>query len=346
MGFKEVVNHKVKVAIIGCGAITENFHLPAALKSPNADLIALIDTNVKRANQLKNNYGLTCKATDSFSEALSSIDAAIIATPNNTHYQIASDLINKGIHILVEKPLTISSQEAANLCEIADRNKCIISVGFVTRHFPSTKLLKELLQKQYFGNINKFVYEFGSKGGWSSVSGYNLTKKYAGGGVLTISGSHFIDRMIYLFGEPTDIKYRDDNHGGVEANCEIDVTFSLNGESINGTAFFSKTYNLKNRLRIFCEKAELEIKEGQDQSITVFPIEKNCNYKYEMFYSDYNNNDPKNDYFAIQLEDFIDSIRTRRIPLVCGRQGLKSVKLIEKCYENAEKLEEPWMIKF
>ena len=136
----------------------------ACLPSPFIETTCLIKTSIRRVlcfsvfskenysktKTLKNNYAIDCEISDEYRDIVDFCDLAIIATPNSSHYEIASYLLQRKIHTLVEKPLTIDPKKADDLCQIAERNNCLLSVGFVTRFFPSTILMKEMIEKISF----------------------------------------------------------------------------------------------------------------------------------------------------------------------------------------------------
>jgi predicted dehydrogenase len=78
-----------------------------------------------------------------------------------------------------------------------------VAVGYYMRFRNEVILLKRLLDVGYFGHIRRFHFQHGTIGGWSPLSGYNLDRNASGGGVLVVSGTHFIDLMLYWFGYPT-----------------------------------------------------------------------------------------------------------------------------------------------
>jgi len=333
----------IKVGIVGCGRITGNLHLPAVLSSKYADLKMLIDSDIKAATGLSRKYGLKCEISNDYRKAVGNVDAVIIATPNNTHYPVAKHFLENGIHVLIEKPLTIEDNDARELCNLAEKHKCIISVGYVTRHFPSTKMMKEMIDRRYFGAIESFDYEFGSKGGWAPLSGYNLSKERAGGGVLVISGSHFIDRMIYWFGRPEILECASDSHGGVEANFEAKFRFRIDDRDIIGNMRVSKTDKLRNSFKLIGSKWDAELPEGRADSIFLKSKEIDLNYDYRIYRNRTEVKNPEYYYFHVQLADFIDSIKNGRKPLVDGYTGLESVMLINEMYKKAQRAAEPWL---
>ena len=335
----------LRIAIIGCGRITEIGHLPAVLSLPSVKLTVLVDTDLSRAKILKQTYAINCEVADDFRRVANIVDSVIIATPNSSHYEVAAYFLENGIHSLVEKPLTIDPREANHLSEISELNNCVLSVGYVTRFFPSTILMKEMIDKKYFGHIERFDYEFGSIGGWSPVSGYNLTRDSSGGGVLVVSGSHFLDRLIYWFGYPEIIECSSDSHGGVEANFKARLLFKQSGgEEFTGTLFVSKTDKLRNSFRLTGQNYDVELPEGQDDWIKVTPKNYEKSFEYRVFPKRFLRKKSEYQYFILQLKDFVESIKLKKKPVIDGREGSKSVRLLAELYKKAGRLSEPWLL--
>lgn len=329
----------LRLGIIGCGAITESAHLPAALDSPLVEVAALCDSVAQRVRYLQRLYGLADVGCTDHRAIFDRVDAVVLAVPNHLHAPIAIDFLSRGIHVLCEKPLATTSADCERLCSAAHARSAVLAVGYVTRFFPSTALTKQLLDSKFLGLIQSFEYEFGTSGGWSPLSGYNLSRTSSGGGVLPISGSHFLDRILFLFGNVTVVTFEDDSRGGVEANCVAAFEASIDERPIRGTITLSKTHRLANRLRIFGDKGILEVKEGHSPSVTFLPADSNLRHEIACC-----NNPPEDEnYFRVQLEDFVTAIRQHRQALVSGEQAWESVSLMEACYRSATRLSEPWV---
>lgn len=329
----------MRLGIIGCGAIAEGAHIPAALASHRVELTVLSDSSERRLKHLQSRFGLGAIGVVDYRKTFSRVDAVILALPNHLHKYVAIEFLSRGIHVLCEKPLAPTARECGDMCEAARRASAVLAVGYVTRFYPSTCLTKQLLDAEFLGPLYSFDYEFGTEGGWAPLSGYNLSAKAAGGGVLIVSGSHFIDRMIYLFPDIEVTRCLHDGRGGVEANCVVELTATINGRPVAGRVTVSKTHRLLNRLRLVGPRGGLEIGEGQSESVTFFPAD--ARLQHEIMGSDKNESDSR-DYFRIQIEDFIHAVEQRTSPRSSGESGSKSIALIERCYEIAEPLSEPW----
>ncbi|MGE0405717.1 MAG: Gfo/Idh/MocA family protein [Candidatus Korobacteraceae bacterium] len=328
---------QLRLALVGCGAITEGSHLPAVLASYGMELAALCDANRSRAEMLRKRMGLNVPVFADHRQLIGQADAAIVATPNHLHAAVAVDLLTAGMHVLCEKPLASTREDCRRMVKAARSSSSILAVGYVQRFLPSTRLTHQLLRSGDLGKLHSFEYEFGTAGGWAPLSGYNLSRSTSGGGVLVVSGSHFADRMFCLFDRVSVRQFHDDSRGGVEANCIGQFDVAVGEQNFEGTVTLSKTHLLSNRLRIHAEKGVLEAREGQKGSVTLYPA--GSDLRHEIHAPGGGDDDP----FRVQLEDFVRAVQTRSEPMVNGEEGSKSVDLMLSCYEMAQPLEEPWV---
>jgi predicted dehydrogenase len=336
-----VIHSPVRIAIVGCGLITANSHLPAALRSRGVELVGLVDTNPSRARALARSFAWNGEIADRLESVLPRVDGVVIATPNQTHAQLAEVALGAGVPVLIEKPLTTDYVSAIRLCELAERRHAFIATGFKTRHHPNVAAMKRLIMDGFFGTIHEFRYEFGSKGGWSPLSGYNLTKEQAGGGVLIVSGTHFLDRMIYWFGAPEIVAFEDDSYGGPEANCMARVRYA-GASAFEGEIQLSKTARLRNQFTMETSLYHCEIPEASTDEI-VIAAHARPTLEMRLACAKFLGLEPSRDYFQVQIENFAASIRTGKSPLVDGWFGAQSVKLVEDLYARRRQMPEPWM---
>jgi predicted dehydrogenase len=323
---------RFRIAIVGCGKIS-NAHAQAVLATPTAELTALVDSSLERAHALAARVGAAPTITADLNAVLPSIDGAIIATPNHTHAALAIRCLEHRIATLIEKPLAISVAESERICQAAESSGACLAVGYVTRFRDNVRLMARLLKSGRFGTVRRFAYQFGSRGGWAPVSGYNLDRAATGGGVLVVTGTHFLDRMLDWFGYPVAATLMDDSTGGPEANAVASFTFAPNGSRVYGVARFSKSVALEGGIVIETDAGVVVLKDRPDAQIVFRPL-----------------SDPAVDEvltprasgragrgvseFVLQIEDFVDAARSGRAPMVPGRVGLASMRLIEDLYRH------------
>ena len=139
--------NKLRVGVVGVGHIGSN-HARLYAEIPNADFAAVFDVDLARANSIAKKYGATvAKSLDEFAEM---VDAASVATPTNTHYDVAYRLLAGNKHLLIEKPITENTKQASELSEIAAANKLILQVGHVERFNPVLSALEAHLTHPRF----------------------------------------------------------------------------------------------------------------------------------------------------------------------------------------------------
>ena len=137
----------VKVGVVGVGAICRNHaRIYAGLES--ADLVAIYDANLDHARQLAEEFGTV--AVGSIGELVERVDAASVATPTVSHREIATMLLSAGKHVLVEKPISDSVDDAKAMIALAAEKGCILQVGHIERFNPVTSQLEARLNSPKF----------------------------------------------------------------------------------------------------------------------------------------------------------------------------------------------------
>ena len=193
----------LKVGVVGGGSISE-FHIKPYVANDEVELMALCDSNEQRLAEVGKRYGITTLYSN-YAELLKNeeIDAVSICTWNNTHAEIAIAALEAGKHVLVEKPLSMTVEQALAVEASVEKSGKILQVGFVRRHGDNTKLLKQFIDQDEFGEIYyakaSCLRRLGNPGGWFS----DQTK--SGGGPLIDLGVHMIDICWYLMGKPRPV---------------------------------------------------------------------------------------------------------------------------------------------
>jgi len=137
----------LRVGVVGVGHIGSN-HARLYAEIPSAEFSAIYDVDLEKANAIAKKYRVTpAQSPDEFAEK---VDAASIATPTNTHYEVARSLLARGKHLLIEKPITDNTAHAGELAKLAAQNGLILQVGHVERFNPVLSALEERLTHPRF----------------------------------------------------------------------------------------------------------------------------------------------------------------------------------------------------
>ena len=190
----------LNVAIIGCGGITLQNHLPGLALCPDTRVQALCDADpatLERARQQVAAPVVTTRFEDVVGR--DDVQAVIIATPNDTHVPIARAAIAAGKHVLCEKPLALSAAEAWSLAQTAERAGVRHMTAFTYRFVPAMRYLRDLVRRGDLGQPYHYrscrLQDWGTRGlGWRQI------KRHAGTGELGDMLSHRIDFAHLLVG--------------------------------------------------------------------------------------------------------------------------------------------------
>jgi predicted dehydrogenase len=144
--------NKIRAAVIGAGSFGRN-HVRVISQLDNVDLAAIVDPDIDRARHLAQEYG--SRPFPSIDEILSSIDAAIVATPTVTHEAVATRLLKAGIDVLVEKPIADTSAAGERLSELARQLGRVLQVGHLERFNPAVTALEQVLTIPLFFEVHR-----------------------------------------------------------------------------------------------------------------------------------------------------------------------------------------------
>jgi predicted dehydrogenase len=332
----------VRLGILGCGAITNNQHLPAAVENPTVHITALVDANLGRAEALRRAYGLDCRLSANFYEILDDVDAVINALPNSLHGPVNLQALEAGVHVLCEKPLATTVDEARVSCEMAALKGVVLAVSMPRRYYESSLVLPLVLKEGLLGSLRSYEWEHGTPFVWPTASGFYFSRELAGGGVLLDDGVHLLDCLLDWFGPVTSFEYQDDNWGsGIEANALLALHHAGIHGDVSGRVRLSRTYSLKNRLVIRGTQARAEIMRSEPAAVFLYRSVAGQEVSMAIRLPEMSSGGTRQA-FRAQLCNFVGSIEGTCMPAVPGAQALKAIELIKGCYAHAARIAEPW----
>jgi predicted dehydrogenase len=335
---------KVRLAVVGCGAVAQIHHLPAIAASDRVEATVLVDADAKRARALAERFGVPEVATD-FKELPGKVDAAVVALPNSLHAPVSVELLKRGVHVLVEKPMAMSVQECDEMIAAASAGRAVLAVGLDFRFFDASLFVRNLLRDGLIGEIRRFDLRQGVIPRWPFATDFLLKKEMAGGGVLADFGVHVLDLLLWWLGDLTVTEYRDDAMGGVESDCEMTL---VTASGLTGAAEISRTRNLRNTCIFEGERATLEVGVWDpDPEIRLTIADREVALAGRARPSSESTAGSAlnfTDVFIRQIDDFAKAVRGRGEPFVSGSEGRRSLALIEACYARKKPLELPWSV--
>ncbi|KAL0077800.1 hypothetical protein J3Q64DRAFT_1131147 [Phycomyces blakesleeanus] len=193
---------KVNVGVIGFGFSSQTFHCPLIVSSPHLNLAAVVERHGNKSKSVYSDVHVA-KSTDELFD-MANIDLVVITTPNDSHFSLAKSAMEKGKHVVVEKPFTVTLAEAEELAKVSKDTNKICSVYQNRRWDGDFLTVKKLIANGHLGRIVEFESHFDRfrnfvKGGWRE------SDAQPGSGMLYDLGAHLIDQSLSLFGLPISV---------------------------------------------------------------------------------------------------------------------------------------------
>jgi len=139
--------HPIRVGVVGVGYVGR-LHAQVYAKRKQARLVAVCDTNLRRANEVA--QSLHCQAVSDVRDLLGRVDAASVAVPTSLHHRIGKMLLSAGIHVLIEKPIAATLSQADELLILAKRRRLVLQVGHIERFNAAIQAAQKYLSHPRF----------------------------------------------------------------------------------------------------------------------------------------------------------------------------------------------------
>lgn len=191
---------KIKIGIIGCGGIANGKHMPSLSKLKDVEMVAFCDIEVSRAEEAKAQYGTPdAKVYADYKELLKDqeIDVVHVCTPNRSHAPISIDSLYAGKHVMCEKPMAKTAEDARKMVQAAKETGKKLTIGYQHRHKPEAIYLKQVIERGDLGDIY-FAKAFAVRRRGTPNWGVFLNEFEQGGGPLIDIGTHSLDVTLYL----------------------------------------------------------------------------------------------------------------------------------------------------
>jgi UDP-N-acetyl-2-amino-2-deoxyglucuronate dehydrogenase len=330
----------LSVGLIGCGQISSS-HCGGFEKASNVKLAIVMDVDEIAARELGEKHNVPY--TTSLDEVLSNddIDIISIATPHYLHAPIAIKAAEAGKHVMVEKPLCTTMEDADRMIDACEDNGVKLTVWFPSRYTSTAHKTRELLRQGVVGSvmyvkISTMGYKEASYwergvGGRARLSDWRRYVKTAGGGILIMNTVHNIDHLRYILGyEATSVYARMGTFASpAEVEDFISVSIGYNNGAIGyiessswavgGSSDPSRIYGTEGQITLSPLKVYLNRKIGEYQQKEWFEPEI----------------EQIREGRAALAEDFVNAIVSNTDPPITGDDGKKTLEIILGAYESA-----------
>jgi predicted dehydrogenase len=324
----------LKIAFTGAGYIA-NIHAQAAQNQPNVELVAVVEKFSDKSEVFAEKFDIRCCYT-SLEQLLDAggVDALAVCTPNFLHAPQAIAALERGVHVLVEKPMAMNATEAERMCAAAEKSGATLMVAHCWRFDEDVLWLKA--QASRLGKIIR-TKGYGVHTHWGP-SGWFTQKELAGGGAMADMGIHALDTVRFLLGDPRPVSvyakigtyYTDfdvDDTGVIIVNWDNGaVSYIESGwwqPHSDGPEAATQLYGTQGFGQLF--PTQLEIPNVEAQKVDViksgfrFPRKEHC---------------PQSMYDA-QMAYFIECINSGKTPVPGGVEGLVNMRVVDAAYESA-----------
>jgi predicted dehydrogenase len=262
------------------------------------------------------------------------VDAAVVVTPAQSHFELCGGLLEAGKDVFVEKPITSISADAKKLVELAKRSGLILQVGHIFRFDPASVWMRDAIEQGRFGEIKMLRANF---------SGFKRPRQDTG--VTFADSIHFIDLFRFLLGKSpqrvhavmSNFMGRD---GGMDDESLIVLEYDLGGRA-PVLATIESGYHLPGKMRqltisgkdlsAVCDYnvAQYKIKTFENRHVVdggEIKAKEGAMHQLEF---------PPEEPLRAELAAFLDAVETRRPPVVDGTDGMEAVRVVEAAVESA-----------
>lgn len=308
----------LRTAVVGVGYLGR-FHAQKYAQIEGSNLIAVADANAEAAERVAKE--LNVEAVTDYRGLLDRVDAISIAVPTPMHHAIACEALERGVHVLVEKPIATTVSEAKEMVEAARRRGCVLQVGHLERFNPAIVAAVQRMTAPRFVESHRLA-PFKQRGTDVSV-------------VLDLM-IHDIDLIQELVGQPIESI---DAVGAQVFSGEIDIVnarIRFRGGCVANTTASRVSMKQERKIRIFQDDAYMSI-DMQQKILTVIrkkdaaPVESPAQVSIEEESFD------QGDALRDEIAAFLKAIRDKTEPVVTGEDGLRALETAIKITELVQK---------
>lgn len=334
----------VRYGIIGCGAIAQRRHIPECVANPESKLAALADPVKERVEELAARHG--AKAYTDYKQMLADpgIDAIVVAGPNSLHAAQTIEALNAGKHVLCEKPMATTREDARAMMDAAKKAGKFLMIGLNQRLMPPHVKAKRILQSGVLGNVLAFRTAFKHPGpeGWSVDAGKSwfFKKGQAFMGVTGDLGVHKADLLRWLLGQEfsdvggfvTTLDKRDNEGKLIDLDDNAFLTLKTAGGIVGSMILSWTNYGAEeNYTVLYCQNGALSL--GTDPTYGVIVDFKNGERELHKV-GEMSTNIRQVASGIIDL--FTKAIATNTPPEIDGMEGYRSLDVILTAMEAAK----------
>jgi predicted dehydrogenase len=197
------MSEKLRLGIVGAGAITQVGHLPALKRVKGIEVVGICDNDLVKARALADRF----EVPDAYGDIeelvdYDALDALLICTPNHLHESQITAALAAGLHVFVERPLALTAAGAQKIVKASQKHDRIVMVGANHRYRPDIQQIRSFIQTGELGDLESIrAWWFMARSGRASL-GWRQKRDQAGGGAMLDLGLSLLDLSLWLAGFP------------------------------------------------------------------------------------------------------------------------------------------------
>ncbi len=323
------LTEKIRFAVVGCGRMGTR-RIRTIKENKNAELVCICDS-IKDIGQALSNQ-LECEYLADYRKVVTrrDVDCIVVSLPNKFHCETTVSALANHKHVLCEKPLARTPQEATRMVEAATKSSAYLKVGSNLRYFLNVQKARELVDRGAIGNLLFTRGWIGHSGGKQTGTWF-LDPDLAGGGTFLDNGSHILDLTRWFLGEVSEcigvvataywpIAPLEDIGLGIFRTLEGKLAFVQSSWFEWADYMYMELYGSEGYLRIDNRNPLCQLTLGDREGAKEV-------FDYSLLASQS---------YGLELEDFIQAIREGKQPVPSGYDGMRVVQMAFGVYESSK----------
>ena len=336
--FPIINDRKIRIAVVGCGRISNNHFGSIEKHADNLELVSVCDTNTQVLSEYAKKYNVP--AYHSMEDMLEKekVDLVALCTPSGIHSNQAVLAAKHGVHVMTEKPMATRWLDGVRMVSACDKAKVRLFVIKQNRRNTTLQLLKRAVEEKRFGKIHMVHLNVF----WTRPQEYYDQAKWRGtwefdGGAFMNQASHYVDLLDWLIGPVEKVQAM----MSTTRDIEVEDTGVLNVKWRNGTlgsmsvTMLTYPQNLEGSITILGEKGTVRIGGVAVNDIQRWEFEEPKDYDQQIETANYETTSVYGFGHPLYYKNVIDTLRGDAEPETDGREGLKSLELLIGAYLSA-----------
>ena len=320
----------MKFAVVGAGVIGETHARLITSLTDGSELVAVVDVEADRATALSGKYGGEPVSDLDKACARPDVDAVSICLPSGLHADAAVTALKAGKHVIVEKPIDVTLAAADRLIDAEQRTGMTVAVISQRRFQQAPAFLRQAVTDGRFGRITTGIAEsaFWRSQEYYDSGGWRGTVALDGGGALMNQGIHVVDLLLWMLGEPVEVRAYSDRlaHERIDVEDAVAATVRFRSGAIGSIVATTSAYPGRPvRLSVYGDRGSAVI---ENDDLVAFETAD------EEPAPEVSGTEVADAHLA-QYVDFIEAVRDGRPPSIGTRDGRRALELVLGVYESA-----------